>query len=405
VSVIDAGSVPPGWSVVSFGRVARRVKEVGRPDLPPLSVFLGSGVVPRDSRADNHNQLGEDLSKYLVVRCGDLVFNKLRTWQGGLGSSAYEGIVSPAYFVCRPSSGYETRFLQYLLLSDLYLQELTRVSKWQPPSQFDIGWEQLRVVPIVSPSVPAQQAIADFLDGETERIDALIATKERLAACALERLEARISQLVSGETGDSLETENSHWRPTQLREFLVRRRRSGYPDLPLLSVSRAAGVTVRSESSHWLPAPSEDLSGYQLVDIDNLVMNQLGKPHGSIGVSKDRGIISPAYFVAEIGPSANPRFVHYLLRTRRLVCEYERRGKLMPPSQFDISWEAFRSIPVLLPPIEVQERVAELIDGWEIAHRSFQILLAAQLNLLKERRQAIITAAVTGELDIPGVAA
>src|SRR5690606_24552908 len=112
------------------------------------SVYLDAGVVPRSTRDDNHNRLGADLSSYLVVEPGDIVFNKLRTWQGGLGMSRFRGIVSPAYFVCRPIRQFEPRFLHYLLRSAPYLAEFTRISKFMPPSQFDILWDDLRLVPI-----------------------------------------------------------------------------------------------------------------------------------------------------------------------------------------------------------------------------------------------------------------
>ncbi len=92
-------------------------------------------------------------------------------------------------------------------------------------------------------------------------------------------------------------------------------------------------------------------------------MNQLGKPHGALGVSSNEGIISPAYFVAHIGATAEPRFLHHLLRTRTYISEYERRGKYMPPSQFDISWEQFRSIPIALPPLDVQKAIADYLDA------------------------------------------
>jgi type I restriction enzyme, S subunit len=136
--------------------------------------------------------------------------------------------------------------------------------------------------------------------------------------------------------------EPAGWRRTQLRSFLTRRRRSARTDLPLLSVNLPHGVVPRFEGD-GRPAPSEDLSNYQLVEKGDLVMNQLGKPHGALGVSQYVGIISPAYFVATIGSDAEPRFIHHLLRTRLYISEYERRGKFMPPSQFDISWEDFRS--------------------------------------------------------------
>ncbi|MEQ1703283.1 MAG: hypothetical protein ABMA25_24515 [Ilumatobacteraceae bacterium] len=91
-------------------------------------------------------------------------------------------------------------------------------------------------------------------------------------------------------------------------------------------------------------------------------MNQLGKPHGALGVSQHLGIISPAYFVATVGPAAEPAFVHHLLRTRLYISEYERRGKFMPPSQFDISWDQFRSIEVMLPPRSEQRKIADWLD-------------------------------------------
>lgn len=173
MSIVEGLPVPAGWRKVRFGGLVRRRKEIGRPDLEPLSVFLDAGVVPRSSRSDNHNSLGEDLSKYLVVQPGDLVFNKLRTWQGGFGWSRHRGIVSPAYFVCRPGAEIDPRFANYLFHAQPYLAELARVSKWQPPSQFDTPWEQLRLVPLLVPPVSEQRRIADVLDHQCAQISSL----------------------------------------------------------------------------------------------------------------------------------------------------------------------------------------------------------------------------------------
>lgn len=170
MSIVASLPLPAGWRRVSFARLVTRSKEAGRPDLEPLSVFLDAGVVPRASRDDNHNALGEDLGKYLVVGQGDLVFNKLRTWQGGFGHSRYTGIVSPAYFVCRTQQRDTSRFLDYLFHSRPFLAELIRVSKWQPPSQFDTPWEALRSIPCVVPPLAQQAETADFLDREGERM-------------------------------------------------------------------------------------------------------------------------------------------------------------------------------------------------------------------------------------------
>lgn len=184
------------WRQVPLGRAFRRSFACGEPNLPALSVYLTEGVVPRSGRDDNHNVLGADLDKYLVVRPGDLVFNKLRTWQGGFGASAHVGIVSPAYFVLRPNAGVDSRFVDYQLHAAPYLAELTRVSKWQPPSQFDTPWDQLKTLPVSLPDQDRQGRIADFLDRECDRLARLISSLGLLQTRASEALLARIEEIM-----------------------------------------------------------------------------------------------------------------------------------------------------------------------------------------------------------------
>lgn len=186
------------------------------------------------------------------------------------------------------------------------------------------------------------------------------------------------------------------WKSTKLRTILTRTKRLNHSDLPLLSVNLPVGVVPRQDND-GRTAPSVDLSGYQLVVPGDLVMNQLGKPHGALGVSPIRGIISPAYFVATIAPSADPRFIHHLLRTRLYISEYERRGKNMPPNQFDIGWDQFREIEIMLPPLSEQRAIADHLDA-ETAHidaltekkkRMIKLLLQRQAEL---ERTAVVGA-------------
>lgn len=179
-SVLDEIEKIAGWEDLPLRAVGVKVSESGFPNLESLSVFLDSGVVPRSSREDNHNQLGESLEKYQRVLPKDLVFNKLRTWQGGFGISDYEGIVSPAYIVVRLNTEViYPKFLGYLLKSEHYLAELTRLSKWMPPSQFDISWESLRDLSLRVPTIKKQQIISDYLDDKIGKIDELIHVKNK----------------------------------------------------------------------------------------------------------------------------------------------------------------------------------------------------------------------------------
>ncbi|MCI4145845.1 MULTISPECIES: restriction endonuclease subunit S [unclassified Streptomyces] len=153
------------------------------------------------------------------------------------------------------------------------------------------------------------------------------------------------------------------WPIIPFRAVLSQSKVDNCTDLPLLGVNLHQGVTRRSVDD-GRPAASEDLSAYKVVQPGNVVMNRLGKPHGSVGVSPWAGITSPAYWVMPVNPSlGEPRFFHHLLRSRHLIAEYERLGKNQPPNQFDISWDSFRAIELPLPPLEEQRRIADFLDA------------------------------------------
>ncbi len=193
------------------------------------------------------------------------------------------------------------------------------------------------------------------------------------------------------------------WPETQMRAFLTQSQEAGSDASPLLGVSLAAGVRQRWDGDGRPPA-SSDLSAYKLVRHGDIVMNALGKPHGSIGASLIEGITSPAYWVMRVGNKADSRFVHYLLRSSHLVAEYQRLGKNQPPNQFDISWMDFRRISVPLPDVSMQRSIADYLDR-ETAR--IDTLIEEQQRLivmLRERREATVRFVLLSGLESADVA-
>lgn len=181
-----------------------------------------------------------------------------------------------------------------------------------------------------------------------------------------------------------------NWPELPLRAFLTQSKAVGRPHLPLLGVSLHEGVRQRS-TDDGRAAASEDLSSYKLVKPGDAIMNRLGKPHGSVGVSPWTGITSPAYWVLNINRELTaPRFAHHLLRSCHLVREYERLGKFMPPNQFDITWDAFREITVPLPSLEEQLRIANFLDGETDRIDALRTLSRSARQLLDERESAFL---------------
>ena len=407
-SVLDSIVTPREWGPVPFGRLVERSRRAGRPDLQPLSVFLDEGVVPRASRTDNHNRLGSNLAKYLVVRPGDIVFNKLRTWQGGLGVSRYTGIVSPAYFVCRPSPRVNSRYLHYLLRSSPYLAELTRVSKFMPPSQFDILWDDLRVLPILVPKIEAQVAIADYLDTETSRIDTLITKKRRMIELLEQRRRAEVMSAIYA---------NGSARWGTIRHVVDLLPGYAFPSSSFVDkgIRLLRGANIAPGRLRWetdvVYLTQEDrpgLSNYELAEGD-LVFG-MDRPFIGSGVriASVTAADLPCLLVQRVAriratKRADPRYIRLLIESDAFVSHLSpiTTGVSVP----HVSADQILSFRAPLPPYDVQHTLANRLERKNAGLAVLSDRLTAQIVLLTERRRALITAVVSGDLAIPGMAA
>ncbi|EIX9777088.1 TPA: restriction endonuclease subunit S [Klebsiella pneumoniae] len=199
----------------------------------------------------------------------------------------------------------------------------------------------------------------------------------------------------------------NHWKTVSISRLFSRVKRTGYTEKELLSVYRDYGVIPKSSRDDNNNKPSEDLSPYQLVEPNDLVMNKMKAWQGSIAISEYEGIVSPAYFVYKpnnvLFELAHPRYVHYLLRNPIYVTQYLSRSKGIRVNQWDLDPDEFRNIELLLPDKTEQEKIYCFLD-----HETAKIddLIAKQqqlIELLKEKRQAVISQAVTKGLnpDVP----
>ena len=96
------GEIPSHWEKSQLRKFLTLVSEKGHGDKQLLSVTREYGVIVRDieSKEENHNYIPDDLSNYKLVKVGQFAINKMKSWQGSYAVSNYEGIVSPAYYIC-----------------------------------------------------------------------------------------------------------------------------------------------------------------------------------------------------------------------------------------------------------------------------------------------------------------
>lgn len=171
--------VPAHWLVekIKYHLRIRGQKNMG--DRQVLSLYRDYGVVPKDSRDDNHNVTSEDTSTYRFVRVGDFVVNKMKTWQGSVAVSQYEGIVSPAYYVYEFTDNlFNKRYFHYLLRNKTYTTEFMRLSGGIRVGQWDLPAEAFENTVVLIPPTVEQKEIADYLDNKCAQIEELIFAKQ-----------------------------------------------------------------------------------------------------------------------------------------------------------------------------------------------------------------------------------
>ena len=173
----------------------------------------------------------------------------------------------------------------------------------------------------------------------------------------------------------------------------------------LLSVSEYYGVKPCGEviANGDFLSRAESLVGYKKCEKNDLVMNIMLAWKRGLGVTKYDGIVSPAYSVFRFNESANPDYMHYLLRTDIYIDHFKTRSTGVIDSRLRLYPESFANVPIILPPVEQQQKIANFLDH-ETAKIDTLIEKQQQLiALLKEKRQAVISHAVTKGLnpDVP----
>lgn len=196
------GRIPGNWTAArtkSCLHFSRSKKPENR-EVQVLSLYREYGVIPKLSRDDNHNRTSEDTSDYKHVHPGDLVVNKMKAWQGSLGLSDYEGIVSPAYFVYSPNENtINRRYLHYLVRSSLYAQRWNALSYGIREGQWDLHREDFESNYLILPPMSTQCSIADYLDERCAAIDEAITRQEQLIDKLGEYRKSIIHHAVTGK--------------------------------------------------------------------------------------------------------------------------------------------------------------------------------------------------------------
>jgi type I restriction enzyme S subunit len=407
------GKVPEHWEVSPGRMVFREIIDRGHPDEQLLSVTITRGVLRQadlladSSKKDSSN---EDKSNYKLVQPGDLVYNKMRAWQGAVGVSAYRGIVSPAYIVQRLRSAENLpRYIHFLLRTPLFASEAERWSYGITSDQWSLRAEEFKCIYFSLPPLPEQTAIVRFLDYMDRRIRGPIRAKQKLIKLLEEYRQALIHQAVTGKidvrTGQPYPSYKDsgvawlgkvpeHWEVVPLRWFIS-----------IASGDFIETSAVSGNRSNERPYPVIGGNGvlgyaglYNATEI-TVVVGRVGALCGNVHiVNEPAWITDNALMITQI-IEFSPKFLSIQLK----VMDLNRLANAN--AQPLVTGGMIKAQRVVKPLIHEQLAIVDFVDEQTAKLDAAIAAARREIELLREYRERLIADVVTGKVDVREVAA
>jgi type I restriction enzyme S subunit len=391
-------------------RFVLSVRDVRGADAP-LASATKDGVSLRSDLDFSVWNPESNVSNYKLVEPDDFVIG-LRSFQHGISHSEIRGIVSPAYTVLRTAAEADPRFFRYYFRSSLLISQLANLTQGIRQGQA-IDIEKFRDLPLPLPPLEEQRRIAEFLDAETACIDRLVSVARRQSDLWGERLTEELRELTTGACSAKSRPTGVAWMPRMAAEWRLEK------------VGRAfvtsSGTTPRSTSADYfgeghfwvntgdlrdrvVEQPKKTVTASALADYSTLkvyepgalVVAMYGATTGRVGILGVPACVNQACCVlSELGPVSS-LYAFYWFRAHRAEVLRLASGGGQP----NVSQDLVRGLRIPAPERREQEQIVQRAEAADCSSFYEQQLQVRRVELLAERRQSLITAAVTGQFDV-----
>jgi len=402
------GWIPADWSCERADSSVSCSNKKGDNELPLYSVTLDSGLIRRDSldRKIDSELEGEDC---LLVKKGDLTYNTMRLWQGAIGLAEEDCTVSPAYVVIKPGKQTFPKFLYYLFKTPLYLYLFKSYSYGLTNDRLRLYPKDFSMIPLVKPSIPEQKKIAEILstwDAAIEKLEKLIALQEK-------RKRGLMQQLLTGKKrlpgfGKATSNKNSipaGWSKKALIELgnfskgtavlKDKLQNSGIPCILYGDLYTKYNYTINKIQSYL---ETETYNVDAIVRYGDVLFAGSGETAEEIGksaviLSKDPIIIGGDIIILS-NHDQDPIFLGFALESHPVRKQKSLTGQ--GHSIVHIYSSSLQNIEVLLPSVEEQSRIGEILQSTEeMINTSKQIL-----NTHNKQKQALMQKLLSGEVRV-----
>ena len=405
------GEIPKEWKVSSVRWIMANKSIRNQPNSEVLSLYRDWGIVPKSSRDDNHNVTSEDTSNYKVVQKGDFVINKMKAWQGSMAVSEYDGIISPAYYVCSfIDENICKRYIHHLLRNESYKTEYMRLSSGLRVGQWDLNIENFLRIPIVLPPLSEQQKIANYLDKVCGEVDEMIALQEQM----IEELKAYEQSVIIEAVTKSLNPDvpmkhsgidwigevPEGWKVIKIKHLLNERKERSIAGLEEpLSMSQKFGLIPTKEMDS-IPNIASSFVGAKLVYQHDLVFNKLKAHLGVFAESDYDGLVSPDYAVYYSSGLVEVKYLEYLFKSPQYIGEFIKLSTGVGAGLTRLYTSDLYSIDGIVPPIEIQKEIVDYIRQLSSEIDALIAIKQAKIDELKNYKKSVIYEYVTGKKEV-----
>lgn len=407
------GQIPTHWELTRISSVLTEVKDLNTSlrFSHPSQFKFGDIILKPDVNIEDVSSL----SKCIIFRKDDILINGLNLNYDfvtqRIARANYTGIITSAYIAVRVRNNLSSKYVTYLFKA---LDSRKVFNGLGTGIRLTLTYKELKKYYILLPPQEEQRQIVAYLDYKSNKINERICQRERELQTLSELKQAEIAAVVTRGLDPNVPMKKSgiewigqipaHWEVTQLRKYLRLFSDKGHPDMDLLSVTREQGVIVRDitskeENHNFIP---DDLSGYKLIQKGQFAINKMKAWQGSYGVSKYKGIVSPAYYTCELN-NIDTEYFDVAIRSQAYIGFFTKYSKGIRSGQWDLSPDALKSIPFVEPPIVEQRAIVSYITEISEKIDSYITKLKEEINYLQEYKQRLISDVVTGKVDVRGV--
>lgn len=403
------GEIPRHWGLIKskyLWKESFNISEQGNEEL--LSVSQYDGITP--AKGDTRS---EALDGYKIVKKDDLVINIMLAWMGGLGISAYNGIVSPAYCVYKLNHNYNPRFFHYLYKTPLYLSEFAKHSTGVIPSRWRMYTDDFGQVLSLIPPIEEQNAIVAYLDKVTSKIDAAIAQQQKMIELLNERKQIIINNAVTKGLDPTAKMKPSgipwlgnipaHWEVKKLKHLGTTTKNLINPKL--FKEKKYSEYSMPAFDNGRMPAfvMGDNMESTKiLLNGATLLVNKLNVHKRRIWFVNDPGpnSVASTEFIPFQLTHVHSQYVEYMLISDQIT-NYLRNNEFgATNSQRRISPNIIFNTNVTIPPIEEQIKIADYLKKQFMRIDMIIDKKKTILRLFKERKQIIINDIVTGKVKV-----